>query len=243
MLSHTFTVMTFNLLGWNRRLGGAVASIAGADAGVVALQELTQSAAQVLGEELRPRYPYQALRPDTGFSGGGVLSRFPILWEEPLRLSERGHTCQHLALALPGRELHCFNVHLTAPRLRPWPLRYDATRREAETAALAQRLAGHPGPLVVMGDFNMTDRSAAYHRLARLLGDAFREAGAGPGKTFPHAPRIGPLRWPLWPAPYPIIRIDYIFHSREIATREAHLGDGDGSDHCPVIATLAFAHP
>lgn len=239
-MDHPFTVMTFNVLAVNRGFGGAAASIGGANADIVALQELSKQAADALGERLRSRYPYQALRPDAEFSGGGVLSRFPIVSEEPLRLSERGHTCQQLVLALPGRHLHCFNIHLSAPRLRLWPLRYDPSRRETEAASLAQRLAAHPGPLVIMGDFNMTERSAAYRRLADLLGDSFREAGSGPSRTFPHAVHRGLLRLPLWPVPGPIIRIDYVFHSPDIAAREAHRGDGDGSDHCPVIATLAF---
>jgi len=240
-MDHTFTVMTFNLFALNRGFDGAAASIAGADADIVALQELSQQAAHALGERLSPRYPYQALRPDEELSGGGVLSRFPVVLEEPLRLSERGHTCQRLVLALPGRQLHCFNIHLMAPRLRPWLLRYDPSQREAEAAALAQRLAGHPGPLIVMGDFNMTDRSEAYRRLAHLLGDSFREAGSGPGRTFPHFARSGVLPLPRWPVPLPIIRIDYVFHSPDITARHAHRGDGDGSDHLPVIATLAFS--
>jgi endonuclease/exonuclease/phosphatase (EEP) superfamily protein YafD len=233
--------MTFNLLMLNRSYRGAAASIAHEAADIVALQELTELAAHDIGDRLRPQYPHQALRPAGGFSGSGVLSRFPILANEPFRLSQHGCFCQHLELALPERRLHFFNIHLKAPSIRLRPLRYDDSQRETEAAALAQRLAAHRDSVVVAGDFNMTERSGAYRRLSKLLRDSFREAGSGTGWTFPKPVRVGPVLVPVWPVPFPIFRLDYVFHSRDIEARRVHCGDGDGSDHRPVIATLAFA--
>jgi endonuclease/exonuclease/phosphatase (EEP) superfamily protein YafD len=240
---HTFTVMTFNLLVSRRDYSGAVDSILAEDPDIVALQELTEPARRTIGRFLRRRFPFQALRPAAGFGGAGVLSRVPILREAPFRLSNRGHLCQHVVLDLPAGALSLFNVHLTAPNIQVAPLRYDETLRERQAAALAARLAAQQPPVVVAGDFNMTERSTAYRRLAKLLRDSFREAGTGPGATFPNAPRLGPLLLPRWPVPMPVIRIDYVFHSADIVAREAHRGDGDGSDHCPVIATFAAAAP
>lgn len=236
-----FTVMTFNLLMLSRGYAAAAASIAAEAADVVALQELTCTGARELGARLGMLYPYQALRPEPGYAGAGLVSRLPILDEQPLRLSKEGSCCQYLTLALPGGALHFYNIHLMAPRIRLASPPYDPAQRDSEAQVLAKRLAGHPGPLVVVGDFNMTPGSTPHRLLTGLLADTFVEAGSGSGATFPNAPRIGPLRIPLWPAPWPILRLDYVFHSEEVSAREVHLGDGAGSDHRPVIARLAFA--
>jgi len=67
--------------------------------------------------------------------------------------------------------------------------------------------------------------------------DSFREAGWGLGHTFPAA---GGRYWAL---PYPslLVRIDYVFHSRDWKAEAAWVGEWDGqSDHRPVIASLTL---
>ena len=89
------------------------------------------------------------------------------------------------------------------------------------------------GPIILMGDFNLTDQTRHYSQITRTLTDVYREAGWGLGHTFPAGgfyPRV----------PLPLIRIDYIFHSRELAGLEARTGDSVGSDHIPVIARLSL---
>ncbi len=92
------------------------------------------------------------------------------------------------------------------------------------------------GPVVLLGDFNLTDQTDQYRRITGSLRDAHRAAGWGFGHTFPAHGRIYVL-----PIPVPLIRIDYVFYSPGLAAIETHLGENAGSDHRPVIATLTLS--
>jgi hypothetical protein len=54
---------------------------------VAVFQEVSMAQSQALEEGLREHYPYRALFPD-GFAGKALLSQFPILHAELLRLGD-----------------------------------------------------------------------------------------------------------------------------------------------------------
>jgi len=111
---------------------------------------------------------------------------------------------------------------------------------------LAARVALHPDEAVlVVGDLNVTDRSRAYRVLRGSLGDAYRDAGRGMGFTFPNGLRVGDLAphggWAgTLRIPARLLRLDYILHSRELVALRARVGCEGGSDHCFVLARLAW---
>jgi vancomycin resistance protein VanJ len=194
--------------------------------------------------ELSDRYPYQALHPTSkGYSGCAVLSRFPISEDQAFFLVEGMHLSQHLVLGVEGESLHFFNVHLQPPRL-PGEVRiaslllvpsyYDTTIQDQELARLLEELAPVEGPVVVAGDFNMTDQSPGYRRLSSELGDAFRESGWGFGLTYPD------VEVRSVPTPFPLVRIDYVFHSMDITALRAQVGDRGGPNHRYLVAELAL---
>ncbi len=113
---------------------------------------------------------------------------------------------------------------------------YDDSARDAQIHALIARLQDEPLPYVVAGDFNMSDQSVIYGDLAAAMGDSFREAGTGLGTSWPmlQASFGLPLSIP------PLMRIDYIWHSDEFRAVEASVGPFLGSDHLPMLATLAL---
>jgi endonuclease/exonuclease/phosphatase family metal-dependent hydrolase len=129
-----------------------------------------------------------------------------------------------------GREILVVNTHFDHVGV-------EARRRSA--ALLRERFvsAPNPAPLVLMGDFNVTDTTAAYRVLTvpdHGLVDAWRAAGsAGPTDTFTGFEASGQ------PGP----RIDFVFVSREwdvISARAEHL-ERNGrhpSDHRPLVAEL-----
>jgi len=80
----------------------------------------------------------------------------------------------------------------------------------------------------------MTGQSATYRRLTQRLGDAHREARWGLGHTFPD----GEVR--LIPAPFPLVRIDHIFHSRDVVVEKARVGGSSGRERRLLIAELSF---
>ncbi len=101
------------------------------------------------------------------------------------------------------------------------------SRRESETIRLKQIMHELDQPVLLMCDCNMTDTSAAYARLRTALNDSFREAGWGFGHTF-FPPQ----------SPFPIQRIDYIWHSEDFTAIQAYVGQDGGSDHLPIVAKL-----
>ncbi len=117
--------------------------------------------------------------------------------------------------------------------------------REEQARALAALAQARRGPLIIAGDLNATDQNRAYQIIAQELADAWRRAGWGWGHTFPGSPTaaLGGSRPTVLGVPVPmwLIRIDYIFYSRELDAISARLAPtSDASDHRGVVATLTL---
>ncbi len=142
---------------------------------------------------------------------------------------------QQVTLDLDGRPVNVFNVHLQMPlettsrSLDLSSTKYVNDLRDANVQDLLSRLETIDTPMIVIGDFNLTDQQSPYAALTNRLCDAHDESGWGMGFTA----RILSLGLPMW-------RIDYVFHSPELVALRTALGDFGASDHRPVIAELAF---
>jgi vancomycin resistance protein VanJ len=223
-------VLTFNLKGATRSLDVVEAIIREADADVVGLQELSREAAEYLERELSDLYAYSALYPqENSIRGQGVLSRLAIrddmYWPNERRLLGN----QRLELAMPETVIVFYNVHATPPFSFSWGV--NAAAHDAALSEVIDRVQDETLPVIVVGDFNMTDQFPAYSRLTAELGlvDTFRAAGRpGFGFTFPSNLPVPPL-----------LRLDYIFHDSRFATSDAHVyGRSGPADHLPVLARL-----
>ncbi|MBE2201998.1 MAG: endonuclease/exonuclease/phosphatase family protein [Anaerolinea sp.] len=106
----------------------------------------------------------------------------------------------------------------------------DASRHAAQMDAILDYIQQIDGPLVLVGDLNMTDQHPAYAALMAHLQDAFVERGRGLGFTFTP---FATYELPTW-------RIDYVLHSPVLTAVDVQIGDFGGSDHKPVLATLAL---
>jgi endonuclease/exonuclease/phosphatase family metal-dependent hydrolase len=206
---------------------------------VIGLQELSRSQAEVLAAELASLYPFQVLAP-TGFSGKGVLSRFPILSSEELHLYP-GRPDLRIMAELGGTRLQVLVAHPPPPRLTGARLAFDGLAA-AQLATLAELALEH-SPSVLLGDFNMTPRNPVYARfVAAGLVDAFAAAGAGRGWTLPR--RVGNaarFQYGLHRVPLrPVARVDYIWCTPGVQPEAAWVGDDGGSDHLPVGARLVL---
>lgn len=229
-------VMTANLLGFNQDTQATLAALRAADADLLALQELNPAVAAALQTELRAEYPYQVLDPAEGWSGGGVLSRYPLHpTGESLNAAWLGSP-HILAVEVEGRTVTLirFHAHSGLGRVR---------QREAAAGAVAAYAAAHTGPLIVAGDLNATGLSQAHAIITRELADAWETAGWGLGHTFPGAASPGSSRPRLMGIPVPkwLIRIDYVFYSDDLTPLTASIGPWDAvSDHRPVLVEFAF---
>lgn len=237
-------VMSWNVLFFNPNVHALDALIRKHNPDVVALQEYGFIQVRGLEAALNQRYPYQALAPG-GPSGLGVWSRYPIQeWDRDADRLSRCE-CQRMVLEVGGQRVRLVNAHPLAPRFTfrdelaglrlPWevPSDFITAHQQPQLDALVGEAARTDEPLILVGDLNTGDRQPNYWRLRRYLDDAYREAGRGFGLTYPNTrTRVG-----LLPVP-PLVRIDYIFHSRSIKAMRAWTDASYASDHRAVIADL-----
>jgi len=206
------------------------------DADVIGLEELGPVHAALLEKALSAEYPYQALYPQLPVHGVGLLSRYPILSQELIPPFPDSMLYLRATQDVNGQRISVYVMHPPPPRQFISPLTYDDSRRDAEIAILKARYLAHEtGPVIVLGDFNMTDQSDSYRLMDGLFDDAFRTAGWGLGFTFPDKIRSSIRVIPR------LIRIDYVWYNAYFAASAVKVGSDSGtSDHRPVTAQLVF---
>ena len=230
------SAMSFNLGFKELQPQQNLIAIAGEAADIVAVEELTPLAAQAFHKGLAELYPYTVLTDmDTG-----LLSRYPIRRSEFFQPAGTVRPALHAVLDVNGTSLEVIVVHPQPPSAVYWPgthvpIGIDDQGLNRQIVAIAGRAAALPGPVLVMGDFNMSTDSPAYNAMAAVLRDSFREAGWGLGFTFPRNLSIDNLT-----LVGPLIRIDYIFHSEALYTEESRVVCQGGSDHCYLTARFRF---
>ena len=89
--------------------------------------------------------------------------------------------------------------------------------RHQQADILADEVAQSPFPVILCGDFNETPTSYSNRIFSSLLTDAFQSAGSGIAYSFA--------------SPLLLIRLDYIFHSKEIIPHEFYYQSDICSDH------------
>ena len=238
-------LLTYNVLG-NRNDARALAELMRVEQpDVVVIQELSAGYAADLARRLGDAYPHRELtRLDDGNDGAGTFSRLPILEARMLRPLPDSNLFQRLRIGLGDRTVTLVNVHTEAPRLRtrnpPGPIPpivrgFGSAEREQELEWLIAETAKLDGPYILAGDFNIAAGSRPYRRFPDRWRDAFRDGGWGFGHTFPTRYRVWGGRITI---SAPLIRIDYILTSPDLAARRAWVPWVDGSDHLPVMAEL-----
>jgi endonuclease/exonuclease/phosphatase (EEP) superfamily protein YafD len=237
------TVMTFNMLGYTQQPERVVGTIRDAGADVVAIQELNISTATRIRCDLGDRYPYQMLDPYEGDRGMGIISSYPLGRIDMTLPGDWIGVPQALSLNLRGTSVILLHFHTRSTDIGSKNRMATVRERERQAHTLADFAAAHAEPLIALGDFNATDQSVAYTTMTRVLTDSWREAGWGPGHTFPGADspgssrhRVAGILVPKW-----LIRIDYVFHSPHWQALGAWIGPwNEVSDHRPVLARLAI---
>jgi len=227
----TMLVLSANLLASTSSDEALLAQIDEHRPEVVLIQEVREASAQRLRNALGGDYSIVAAPREDNF-GQAVLSRLPFTREpEVVFLGGEEPLPQIVAFVeFEGREVCVWNIHLLSPL---------SIARAGEQAAMAWQmgarldaLRGSGTPAVVAGDFNGPWPSQPLDALrARGYRQAHREAGRGPGATWPRITMLKRL---------PGITLDHIAHSRELACTQAWTGEDTGSDHKPVFARLAW---
>jgi vancomycin resistance protein VanJ len=237
-------ILTYNLHAETQEFDGFIEVIRASGADIVAVQELSPAAASRFSADLVREYPYQALHPQRyANSGQGILSRYPIVadkyWRDRMFPDSLGN--QRAEIDFNGPRITLYNMHPLRPVLRG--LSFDDRQRRQTVTSLLELTKQDNGPILIVGDFNMTDQTEDYRRIAASFSDTYREVGWGMGFTFPDADPVTPskqkirrmIQFPL------LLRLDYIFHTDAFQALEANVWpESGGSDHHPVYARLAL---
>ncbi len=235
-------VMSYNIhscLGMDGKLFPArVARIIGRRSpDIVALQEVdrnmertaNEDQASLIAEQLEMQSIFLPLwKAGAGEYGLAVLSRYPmqvmsfnILPQLKSQYSTERRGLMWLRLDTHAGPLHFFNTHLSY-------LKREALlqmKHIVEGGTLDSLPSSEP--VIFCGDLNSSSSSLAYSLLSRKLKDS---------------QKISPS--PTFISPYPLLRLDYIFHSHHLApVRTAVINDWEcrlASDHLPVSSI--FVH-
>lgn len=227
------TVMNFNVLTSNQEYDAIVGSIHAASPDLIGFEELTPSSAEAIAQMFKTEYPYGTLQSMEDGRSAGLLSRFPIETSEWFSLPPRNISL-HAVITIEKRRVHVFIVHLSPNNFFSYSLtgfvplvieRYKS--RAAEVNRLETEVGALTEPVLLLCDCNMTDTSETYTHLSSFLSDSFHEVGWGLGHTLY-----------ISGFPFPVQRVDYIWHSDDFVAFDAFVGKAGGSDHLPIVAKL-----
>ena len=214
-------VIQFNAWGRNAKADEAIAWIVAQDPDVVVIEEAGR---------LRDKLIEQGFHTTCRSCGAVVFSRAkPIsTFAEPAREGRPSYLASATFRDARG-EFTVAGVH------RHWPIRFAKDRAQAESLDAYLRTLPK-ARLIVAGDFNSTPWSFARRRDDAAFG-LIRRTRALP--TWPAA-KVSHNRLP---APFPYLPIDHVYAGRGWATVNVERGPELGSDHYPVVVTLAPAGP
>jgi len=230
------------------------------DADVVCLQEVDvykdakYLTLQDVKTALGKKYPYSYI----DFSiydkrhqfGTMVWSRYPLINKQTLRYEWHGNISNRCDMVVRGDTIRLINNHLqsygyTAKDLEQLDnhRNYEGLKatyyrlkekwskaiplRNAQAKVVRKEIEASPYPVIVAGDFNSIELSYVYWHISDGLHDAWRSLHPWRyGATCEHR-GFG-------------VRIDYILSSKTIVPVECEIKQTTGSDHRPVVATLAW---
>ena len=230
--SPTISVVSFNITSGATDVDLIADLILALDADVVALQEVTIPAAELLTDRLSDVYPFSALEPTENlFNGSAIFSRYPLA--NPIAFpNTQGKVNQRVTVDFNGTEMTLYNVHLT------YPFGNNFARRTSEIEGILAEIAPENQSVILAGDFNMTPQSTDYGRLRERFNDAFVEAGRGLGFTYIPIPRRVASAFGDALA---LARVDYVLFSDSFSIAEFEvIDDTAGSDHHPVFARFVL---
>ena len=228
-----------SVLSWNLEMDSkpgpqAADGLAGIDADVVAVQEVTPEYASAIASNptLKARYPYRILKPEPGAFGLGILSKLPLVVRDDAFTA----SILHAGLLLrDGRMVEVFDVHPRRPLYRtvgPVPVAVDTRDRDEDVAQVAAAIAAldDPRSALVVGDLNGVWTEPGLEPLRRQAVDVHEVAGLGPGFTWR----------PDWLEflGVGVLRIDHVLTGGWLRPIAASLDCPANGDHCRLLVDL-----
>jgi endonuclease/exonuclease/phosphatase (EEP) superfamily protein YafD len=215
--SPAIRLASINVFYRNRQYQRVIDFIARERPDAVVLVEINREwEAALRGVDKEYAYSYTA----RGKKGKGImlLSRWPLLSADMLPGYSEVQSALTATLEIHGRSFQLLGIHAT------WPMgRRRSGLRNQQLRFLGEFARAHPGPLIIMGDLNVSPFSS--HFQAFLAAGDLKSAAQGYG-------------WqPTWPTFLPPagIQIDHALSNAAVVVTDFRRGAPVGSDHLPII--------
>jgi endonuclease/exonuclease/phosphatase (EEP) superfamily protein YafD len=210
-----------NVLSSNRDHDSLLRLVAGEQPDIIALLEINDTWLDAVAA-LEKTHPYFRKVPRSDNFGIALYSRIPLSEIRTVYLGAAEiPSIQASVMFGDGRSLQVLATHPLPPG-GPG----SVILRDQQLAAIASWSASSASPVLVIGDLNCAPWSPAFRRL--LANGTLQDTGRGITPTWPVQPWF--LRIPL----------DHCLTSPSILTKEHRVGPDIGSDHFPVIVTVAL---
>ncbi len=172
---------------------------------------------------LRAMYPFIRSHPRDDNFGIALMSRIPF---EEAEIHHIGRTGVPLILArftIDGRSLAVVGTHTVPPARRVY-----AEERNRQLDDLARIVGREEGPVIVLGDLNITSWSPFFSDLIRKTGLRDSRRGFGLQATWPTG------------LPHFWVPIDHCLVSPEVIVHDRTTGPHIGSDHYPIMVDFSL---
>lgn len=225
------TVSSTNLLMVNKKTDGIVKELTELNPDVMVFQEYTPLWHNALRKAFLKKYPYRihAARQDS--FGAAIYSKKPFLnKKKKIAVGDMKVPTFRVRLEHEERTFVLYNIHTLPPRKMDYVVEQRKQFRD-----LKKFFAEEKDSILLCGDFNWTEHTQ-FHRA--LIDIGFREGhntiGSGRGGT-----------WPVLKVSryLPGIRLDHMYALGDLQFVEHWSGYGEGSDHRPIFARVAFKKP
>jgi endonuclease/exonuclease/phosphatase family metal-dependent hydrolase len=192
-------------------------------------------------------FPYSAV----GQSDMVIYSRYPIVKTKNIPFERTNNSAQWAEIKVNDNIYRVYNAHLETTGINGTlhrAAKQESKGMEVQSNALINALYGHytvgmiarsgqanqlamdmkeaEVPIIVCGDFNDVPYSYVYNTMLGDKIDGFKECGSGYMNTFRGGKKS--------------VRIDYIFHSKEMEGISYYKKDLSYSDHYPVFMRVGF---
>ena len=212
---------------------------------IIAIQEGNNRVISFFEKTLGYRYIHHLPK-----RGAMIISKFPIIQKGQVDFGPKLNSCLWADIRINKDTVRVYSFHLESNRLKPASydflakeqygsldaingLRDFATKyptyarvRANQSIKMKKHINESPYPVIVCGDLNDPPVSFTYKTLKKGLVDTFKKTGGGFGTT--------------WSGAIPMLRIDYIFASKNLKNTSYSCVESDFSDHYPVKASFNF---
>lgn len=222
-----FTVSSTNLLMINKTTSGIIKELEDADPDVMVFQEYSPLWHSALKKAFSERYRYRIHVARRDSFGAAIYSKKPFLnKKKKIKVGAMQVPTFRVELEHEGHRFALYNIHTLPPR------KIDYVIEQRKQFRDLTRMFKDEGSVLLCGDFNWTEHTQFHRGLTKMgFREGHTEVGSGRGGTWPVLKGSRYL---------PGIRLDHMYALGDLHFVEHWSGYGEGSDHRPIFARVAF---